>query len=134
MFIEADAFAASDAPRAIESAKLLAPDRPILISPLLRELELSPPELASWVRLPMIAWAVLIGIRWLVRRSPDTDRVQAAAEWLAQLAGQHGTVAAVTHASVRGAIARELAGRGWVCEKRSGSRHWSAWSLRFGVR
>jgi Histidine phosphatase superfamily (branch 1) len=47
----ADLVLSSDAQRAVATARLLAPERPIVISPLLRELELEGPELGG-LRLP----------------------------------------------------------------------------------
>src|SRR5262245_34823899 len=105
---------ASDAARAVQSAELLAAGRPVRISPLLRELDLLPPNL-PW-RLPLFVWAAAFGIRIVARwalRHPnvtpaEAKRARAAAEWLSQLARTHGTVVAVTHASVRRVIAQAL--------------------------
>jgi broad specificity phosphatase PhoE len=129
---------ASDAPRAIASARSLALDRDVVVSPLLRELELPGPELGP-LRLPLRAWAVAVGGRLLVDglrgRYPserEKARIEHAASWLDELAQQHGTVVAVTHASFRGRVAKRLLGKGWM--KRGGGRSlrpWSAWSLGF---
>jgi broad specificity phosphatase PhoE len=131
----AGALVASDARRAIESAKLLAPDREWTVSAQLRELDLPPPQL-GFVRLPLIAWALAFGMRMLVRmirRRPqiaphETERVRSAVQWLSELADQHGTVVVVTHASFRGELGRELKRRGWRAgAPRGRARHWSAW-------
>jgi hypothetical protein len=116
----------SDAARAIESAKLIRDE--VIVSPLLRELDLQPPDL-PWIRLPMIGWAVLIGMGSLVTPA-EKERVTEAAEWLSHLAETHGTVIAVTHAAIRAEIARVLVSGGWHREAKHRSReHWSAWSL-----
>src|SRR6185503_9821431 len=47
---KAHVLAASDLPRAIASARRLAADRDLAISPLLREIELEPP---SWIPMPL---------------------------------------------------------------------------------
>ncbi|HVR96775.1 MAG TPA: hypothetical protein VMW27_09185, partial [Thermoanaerobaculia bacterium] len=94
---------ASDAPRAIESARLLAEGREVLSSPLVRELDLPPPALRA-VRLPLAAWALAFGIRWLYRASrslphhsdAEMARARKAAACLATLAHQHGSVLVVT--------------------------------------
>lgn len=128
---------ASKAPRAIESARLLAPDREVLTSPLLREMDLPPPALTGW-RLPLAGWALAYGFRSLFRTmtfGPPTSpaeiaRAREAAEWLIGLSRDHGVVVAVTHAAFRGLLARTLEDAGWRCATRTRrSPHWSAWSL-----
>jgi len=131
---EAGLVVSSDAPRAIESARRLAPGREILISPLLRELELQAPELRR-VRLPLAGWALAVGARNLLLTlrsqypSPsERKRVAEAADWLSGLAGEHSFVVAVTHAAVRRQIAIELARGGWQPDSRKHPlHHWSAW-------
>jgi len=135
--VNAGVVLASDAPRAVQSAKLLAPGQPVLVSPLLRELDLLPPKLGG-LRMSLRAWAVAIGIQWLARRvlrrppftAPESARAKAAAEWMSELAQRHGTVVAVTHGSIRGVIARELLDIGWRKDAaRRRWHHWSVWSL-----
>lgn len=125
----------SDARRAIESARMLAPDREVIVSPLLRELSLEPLHFRR-VRLPLFGWALTYGIQALrhALRVPATpeekERVRAAAEWLMDLSLRHGEVIALTHGSFRSLLARELAMRGWVSvTPRRRSSHWSAWSF-----
>jgi hypothetical protein len=128
---------ASAALRAIESAKALAPGREVLTSPLLNELELHPLALGP-IRLPMFGWLLAFSVRWLARAAlrrphvtPDEQqRARAAAEWLRQLAEEHGSVVAVTHASFRSLLGRELIRAGWRSDlPRPKLRHWSAWSF-----
>ena len=121
---------ASTAPRAVQSAELLDPERDIPASPLLRELDLVPPNVR--VRMPLLGWALAIGVRRIIQAvSPlELQRAREAAEWLVGLAERHETVLAVTHASFRSLLASQLVGRGWRCEIPSGrSRHWSVWSF-----
>jgi hypothetical protein len=127
----------SDAARAIESGRLLAPGREIPASPLLRELDLPPPQLRG-LRLPLAGWALTYGFRWIynrVTKRPDhameeLARASQAAEWLAGLAEPSGTVVAVTHATFRHHVARELSARGWrPIPGRRRSHPWSAWRL-----
>ena len=132
----ADVVAASDAPRAVASARLLAPGREVLVSPLLRELDLHPPSLAG-LALPLPAWALAIGLRigllTLLGRYPSTAesaRVDAAATWLDALAREHRTIVVATHASFRRRLHLRLLRLGW--ESQPGRRsldHWSAWLL-----
>jgi broad specificity phosphatase PhoE len=125
---------ASTVRRAIESAKALAPDREVLTSPLLRELDLPPPELGR-VRLPLMGWALMFGVRWLVLghrhfTTEEVERARVAAEWLRELSAEHGSVVVVTHASFRSLLGRELMKTGWRSDvARPTSRHWSAWSF-----
>jgi hypothetical protein len=128
--------ACSDAPRAVQSARRLIGDREILVSPLLRELELMCPPLGR-VRLPLAAWSVAIGGRRLVdamRGGPspaERARVVQAATWIDGLATRHASVVVVTHASFRQAVAAVLERSGWRAEPgRRGWRPWSAWHYR----
>ena len=115
---------ASDLPRAIASAALLAPGVPALASPLLRELALETPAAPlpalGGARLPLTGWALVYGTRW-------------AAAWLAGLArdatGSGGLVVAVTHASFRGLLATALVRAGWRGPASRSLRPWSAWDL-----
>ena len=123
---------ASDSPRAIESARLLAPGHAITTSPLLRELTLEPPPLR--IRLPLAGWALAFGVHWLMgARHPPADvaRASDAAAWLVDLAAQHKTILAVTHATFRGLVAELLIKDGWrPAEPDRRSAHWSAWSFQ----
>lgn len=126
---------ASDAPRALESARLLARDGEVTVSPLLRELDLQGPRLGG-LRLPLRAWAVAVGVRMLVMKlrggypSPaEAARVNEAAEWLEGLAASDSTIVAVTHASFRRQIANRLVRSGWRSEARPSASHWSVWPL-----
>lgn len=137
----ADCIVASDLRRARASAALLAPDRTAVISPLLREATMVIPRWTR-ARLPVPAWALVLGARWLyaVRRDEAPivaarDQGAAAAAWLAQLASPDGFVVAVTHHTIRGFVAAALATRGWSYD---GTRprplqgryaHWSAWPM-----
>lgn len=121
----------SDIRRAIESAHALAPEAPLVTSTLLRELDLTPPNLPH-LRLPFFGWALLIGLRMLVAHLTPAEqkRVRDAAQWLTSLAKQHGTIVVVTHGSFRWALTKVLEAEGWRSAKpRRRSSHWSAWSL-----
>ena len=126
---------ASDTPRAIESAGLLASGREVTVSPLLRELDLQIPRFGG-IRLPLRAWAVAVGARMLAMKvrgrypsSREAARVNEAAGWLEGLAGPDSAVLVVTHASFRRQVADRLVERGWRSESRPSARHWSVWPL-----
>jgi broad specificity phosphatase PhoE len=128
--------AASTSPRAIESARLLAEGREVITSPLLVERVPVPPSLR--LRLPLAGWALAYGIQWLFRaltsrpHAPEAEitRAREAAEWLTDLARQHGAVAVVTHASFRALLTRTLMAEGWRGDgARRRSQNWSAWRL-----
>jgi broad specificity phosphatase PhoE len=137
----ADRVVCSDAQRAVASAQLVAPDREVVASPLLRELDLQGPFLGA-LRLPLIAWAVAVGGRAALLRLggkypsvAEAQRIENAAAWLDELAAQHVTVVAVTHASFRRLVARRLVEIGWHAEPGPRSmRHWSVWGFRRGRR
>ena len=127
---------ASDLPRARTSAERLAQGGPVVCSPLLRETPVDIPAFGT-VRLPLAAWALVIGARAAVGapRDPvmeDASRAQGAgaAAWLAEMSEPHGVVLAVTHVNVRAWIAIALGALGWR-RLRGGRRfaHWSAWTF-----
>ena len=129
----------SDAARAIGSARLLAPGREVVVSPLLRELDLEAPSLGG-LRFPLLAWALAVGGRTLSLKlrgqypsAAETDRIDRAASWLEELAAQHPLIVAVTHAMFRQHLALRLVESGWRAEPGRRSRQpWSAWSFRQG--
>lgn len=128
---------ASDVPRAIASAdRLVAGARSVVISPLMRETDLRVPRWVGW-RMPLGAWALAIGLDslWGTIRGDRAsreglDRAKEAADWLASLAAEQGSVLAVTHGSFRRLVAARLMTIGWRPEgDRRSIRHWSAWSF-----
>lgn len=127
----------SDAPRAVASARLLAPGHEVVVSPLLRELDLEGPALGS-LRLPLRAWAVAVGGRTLLRTlrrqypsEAEAARIDDAAAWLEELAAQHSLIVAVTHAMFRRRLAARLVQAGWQAEPGPRSMQpWSAWIFR----
>jgi hypothetical protein len=137
----ADLVVASDAPRAVATARLLAAGQEITLSPLLRELDLLSPNLGG-LCLPLTAWAFAVGGRILLQSlrrqypSPaEADRIHSAAAWLEDLATQHYLIVAVTHASFRLRLASRLLKGGWQAEPgRRSVRHWSAWVFRWNTR
>lgn len=133
----ADLVLSSDAARAVSSARLLAPGREIVVSPLLSELDLEGPTLGG-LRLPLGAWAVAVGGRTLVRTlrrqypsAAEAARIDNAAAWLEELAAQNSLIVAVTHAMFRRRLATRLLQAGWQAERgRRSLQPWSAWLFR----
>lgn len=125
----------SDTARAVESARLLAPGADVVISPLLREFDLAPPNLRH-LRLPLVAWALAYGVRLLLRphehiAPAEHERAREAAQWLAGLAEERGRVVVVTHHAFRSVLAKTLENTGWHSDGRPGrAAHWSAWGFR----
>jgi hypothetical protein len=132
----------SDLPRTVASATRLAPDRPIVRTPLLREAPLETPELPlpalGGIRLPLRGWGLVFGARWLAAwmksaPPPGVDastlaRADEAADWLVtQAADADGRVIVVTHATFRLLVARALVRRGWKPPEQRPFREWSAW-------
>lgn len=124
---------ASDTPRAIASARLLAPGREIVTSELLRELELLGPRLGR-LRLPLFGWALAVGLRSLALSfrggyppKAEVARVTEAVGWLERLTESHSLVVVVTHASFRRQLATHLQSRGWRERTRRSLRPWSTW-------
>jgi broad specificity phosphatase PhoE len=135
---------ASDLPRAASSARLLAGEgREPEPTPRLRETALETAERplprVFGLRLPLIAWAIVFGLRWLASRllgtlPPGVDdaalrRADETAEWLAALARHDGTIVVVTHANFRAILVRALERRGWRGPERRPIGVWSAWEV-----
>jgi broad specificity phosphatase PhoE len=133
----ADLVLASDAPRAVASARMLAPAGEVVVSPLLRELDLEGPDLGS-IRLPLLGWAALVGGRNLLltlrRQYPspgEAARLDAAAAWLGELAARHRLIVAVTHASFREQLSARLMSADWRPEPEARTRrNWGAWCFQ----
>ena len=134
----AHVIAASDLPRAIASARRIAPTRDPEVTPLLREFELDAP---TWIpRLPIQVWEIFSHLLWsyrMLQESPHEAlrRASDAADWLVHRAGDSATVVAVTHGGFRRLISNRLETRGWRAgpERRSYA-NWSVWSyVRDGV-
>jgi broad specificity phosphatase PhoE len=127
---------ASDAPRALLTARRLAPRHRAIVSPLLRELQLDAPQLDGW-SLPLTAWAIVVGWHtWrLTRRGEwppagERTRIQDAVAWLLPHTVAHRRVVVVTHAVFRSRLAAALREEGWSLQAGVRSvRPWSAWTL-----
>ena len=137
----ADIVLSSDTARALASARLLAPEREVVVSPLLRELDLEGPALGG-IRLPLKGWAVAVGgrtlIRTLTRQHPSADetaRIKAATDWIDELAARYTLIVAITHAMFRSRLSSRMMQVGWqAAPGRRSLKPWSAWVLTRGLR
>ena len=131
---DADLLCASDLPRAVASARRLARERSVILSPLFREIRLEPPR---WIPfpLPIETWDLLSHTQWTLRLLAKSDhefvrRAAAAVDWLEEHGRQHSTIGVVTHAAFRRLLAARLVATGW---RRSAGRlsyaNWSSWEL-----
>lgn len=126
---------ASDLERAVQSAKLLAPQRDVRIEPLLREAPLAIPRWPT--ALPLSVWGTVMYIGWSYRRlrgvdvrEPDFQRAESAARWLADLVADGTSAVVVTHGVFRKLLGLHLVRLGWSDAGREGGyRHWSAWGF-----
>lgn len=132
--IGAHVVASSDLPRALDSARCVAPGRELSVTPLLREIELETPNWLQ-VRLPIAVWDGLDYFRWSYRlfRKADHEhmrRADAAAGWLIERVGEGSTAAVVTHGGFRRLVAARLSDRGWNADTgRRSYANWSTWSF-----
>jgi hypothetical protein len=123
---EASLIIASDLPRTVASAVRLAPGREIVRTPLLREAPMETPERPlpafGGIRLPLRAWGMLWGTRWLA-----SWLWNASPPGIGPANDTGGRVVAVTHATFRVVLARALARRGWRGPEERPYHEWSAW-------
>jgi broad specificity phosphatase PhoE len=110
---------ASDARRAIDSARLLAGSRPIQVDARLREAGL-PETLRLRTRLPPQAWVVAARIAWLLDQCASEEtltiaqqRAAGVAAELTAVARAHQDVLVVGHGWLNRLVAGELLRQGW---------------------
>ena len=126
-----DVVVASTLRRSYESAELLAPDAPITVDALYREV-FTPTAFTSAVRLPAKLWGGIARLRWLAGWSPGVEsyveaklRAQQAASTLEMLSTQHGSVLLAAHGIMNGLIAQWLRKNRWKGPSLRGRRFWS---------
>jgi broad specificity phosphatase PhoE len=129
--------AASDLPRAIESARRLAPSRDADLSPLLREIRLETIEwLPRRLPLPVGVWDIMSFTQWSYRLMTRADhefvrRADAALDWLLERTIGDAPVVAVTHGGFRRILDARLLMRAWRrIPGESSYANWSSWSYR----
>ncbi|MFC1549476.1 histidine phosphatase family protein [Nitrospirota bacterium] len=116
--------------RAHDSARILFPDRSILVEPSLREFGL-PSLPLPLIKFPPGVWVMLCRILWFVGYCRGTEslsearaRARRGAELLQRMAGHNDSVAFVGHGLINTLIARELRQMGWQGPPIPGRKHW----------
>ncbi|SRR5258705_182151 len=127
--------ATSNLQRARESAQLVAPNRPILSDALFAEAEI-PAAISMRLTLAPRYWSVLARAAWFCGWSRGVEslrqariRAQRAAERLAALAAEHGSVMLVGHGMMNWLISRALRRGDWRGTA-SGFAFWSVTALQ----
>lgn len=122
----------SDLPRAVESLRVLAPERATPAERLFREAGL--PRLAPIsVRLDPQLWALFARVGWFLGWSRGTEsaararrRARSASRQLSDLAAIHGSVLLVGHGMFNALIAWDLRANGWRGPLWPSGSYWSA--------
>jgi broad specificity phosphatase PhoE len=126
----------SDMPRAMDSARLLSPDRVPCAMPLLREA--GRPVGGDWrVKLSLPMWDRISVFLWTMGSIASDEsvgatrlRAQEAARELARLAEEFGRVLCVGHGMFNALIGQVLLDLGWEGPPRVRNRHWAATTYR----
>jgi len=126
--------------RAHASARLLFPDRSVLVEPRLREFGLPVPPL-PFVRLSPRAWVALSRTLWFMGYCKGTERLSEArgrgvkgAEILVRIAAYNDSVAFVGHGLINTFVARELRRLGWHGPSIPGSNYWDVTVYRSALQ
>jgi len=126
--------------RAHASARLLFPDRSVLVEPRLRECGLPAPPL-PFVKLSPEAWVSLCRTLWFMGYSKGTESVAEAraravkgAEILVRIAAYNDSVAFVGHGLINAFIARELRQSGWQGPSIPGRNYWDVTVYRSSLQ
>ena len=124
---------ASIRPRAIETARAVAGDTPVLVEEMFIEAPLPAPRIPGFVRLSPRYWGVLSRFLWWFghHRGQETRaqahvRACAAADRLIAEAALGRDVLVLAHGFFNAMMGRELVRRGWRCVHDRGFRYWSA--------
>jgi broad specificity phosphatase PhoE len=123
---------ASIRPRAIETARAVAGDKPVRVDPMFIEAPLPAPCTPRFVKLSPKAWGVVSRFLWWLgyhggqeTRRQAQERARAAAERLIgeALAGQD--VLVLAHGFFNSMVGFELSRRGWRCVQDRGFKYWA---------
>jgi broad specificity phosphatase PhoE len=128
---ELGAIFASDRARSLESARLLAAEKPLEMDPLFAEAPLASPPV-PFLKLSVPSWAVISRLLWHIGFAPGIEnaaaagrRAQKAADILIARAGEVGGVALVAHGYFNFMIGRELKRRGFARRGSHRARYWN---------
>jgi len=125
---------ASIRPRAIETAGAICCGKAYARDPLFVEAPLPPPRWPSWVRLSPKVWGFLTRFWWYwfnhhegeESRAQATERAEAAATTLIDLARAGDDVMVVAHGFFNAMVGEALKRRGWRCSHDQGFSYWKA--------
>lgn len=127
---DADVVLSSSRPRAVETARLAAPEADLEVSDLFIEANLPPPV---WKRARFLpkTWNVLARAAWLQGHKLDGEgirdaemRAERAADYLIERAAE-GKVYLAAHGWFNRMLRPALRERGWVCQTDGGDSYWS---------
>ena len=129
---QAAMIATSTRRRAIESAALAAPGRPLVSETIFIEAPLPPPPLPFWLKLSPRIWGFVTRFLWWFfnvhfdeeSRVAAETRASHAADRLVELAA-NGDVVLFAHGFFNLMIARAFQARGWRYIKNNGWKYWS---------
>lgn len=120
----------SDLERSLHSARLLEIEKPDLISPLYREIEI-PYTNWNYPKISKTVWPIIFRFLQIIGYSPNAEsykeikkRARECADQLAGLAHSHGSVVYVGHGALSWVLHKNLYSMGWVGPKKSVREHW----------
>ena len=119
--------------RAVETARAVAGDRPVIADSLFIEAPLPPPRFPDWIRLSPRAWGVVARFWWWMfdhhegqeTRDEAKARARRAAQVLIEHAERGEDVLVLAHGFFNGMVGVELGKQGWRCVQDQGFRYWS---------
>lgn len=120
----------STLPRSVQSARALSPDRGFLTEAVFCEVRVPHTDWA-FPSLPLWAWVTVFRLAWFLGFSAGAEsfthatvRARIAAQRLARLAEESGSVFLVGHGIMTMLIAKHLVEMGWTGPRRPVNRHW----------
>lgn len=130
----AHAVFSSTRPRAVQTARAAAGDRPFIEDPLFIEAPLPPPHFPGWMRFSPRTWGVISRLWWWLfnhhegqeTRDEAKARARLAADSLDEMSRGGRDVLVLAHGFFNGMIGIELQKRGWKLVRDEGFRYWCA--------
>jgi broad specificity phosphatase PhoE len=131
---DAHAIFCSIRPRAIETARAVAGDRPVVQDARFIEAPLPPPRFPSWLRFNPRLWGVISRFWWWTfdhhegqeSKAEALARAEAAAHSLIEIAEGGRDVLVLAHGYFNLLMGHALKRAGWRCVKDEGFKYWSA--------